>query len=61
MDKIEKNVFGLICDVKDLKEGQIKHDNEIQELKDIVTGVFRVEIRELNKRVTMIEKKLGIK
>lgn len=60
LDKVEKSVFNLQSDVKDLKIGQEKHTKEISELKDVVHGVFRIEMMEMKKRLAVIEERLGI-
>lgn len=60
LDKLDKNVYENSCDIKALKIGQEKHTKEISELKDVVQGVFRIEMIDLKKRVTKIEEKLGI-
>jgi len=57
---LKKSVFNLSCDVKDLKAGQEKHTKEINELKDVVNGVFRIEMMEMKKRMAVVEERLGI-
>jgi hypothetical protein len=60
LDKIEKDLFVVQCDVKELKIGQANHTKEIKELKDVVHGVFRIEMIEIKKRLSKVEDKLGI-
>ncbi len=57
---LKKNVFVMGSDVKDLKNGQEKHNKRIDELEDVVKGVYRIEIKDLRKRVLVLEEKLGI-
>lgn len=59
-DKAEKSVFDLQCDVKELKDGQERQVKEMQELKEAVHGVFRIEMTEIMNRRAIIEEKLGI-
>jgi hypothetical protein len=50
---LRKQVGNLSGDVNKLKIGQ-------EEIKDIVSGVYHVEIRDLKSRVVVLEKKAGI-
>jgi chromosome segregation ATPase len=53
LDNLWRHTVKLSAEVNGLKVGQ-------EELKEIVTGVYRVEIRELKNRVEILEKKVGI-
>jgi chromosome segregation ATPase len=47
MDKVENRLFSL--------------EKSHEELKELVNGIFRVEIYDLKRRVALIEEKLGIR
>ncbi len=53
LDNLWQHTVKLSSGVNNLETGQ-------EELKEIVTGVYRVEIRELKNRVEILEKKVGI-
>ena len=57
---LKKAVFEQGCDIRELKTGQEKHSKEINELKDVVNGVFRIEMMDLKKRVALLEERVGI-
>lgn len=57
-----KVIFETTCGIDDLKKGQIKHSKEISELKDIVKGIFQIEMIDLKKQLAALkEESLKIK
>jgi predicted nuclease with TOPRIM domain len=52
-DNLETKVDSIDRRLKKVETGQ-------EELKEIVSGVYRIEIRELKSRVEILEKKAGI-
>ena len=60
MDKLEKQQYEMQTDIRSLNDGQVRLEKKVDDLIEVVHGVFRVEMIDLKKRVVEIEKRLGI-
>jgi predicted nuclease with TOPRIM domain len=59
-DELDMKVFKMGGEMSKMNEKIDRIERGQEELKDIVSGVYHVEIRDLKSRVEILEKKTGI-